>query len=90
MFLYTVSPPIDLPSKYDRDGYPVITEIQQRWRERQDYVESVKDAKQRKGLDCKLSTILASRSIQNLATSVRLYKQEGKVGYYCRLLETRC
>lgn len=87
MFLYTVPPPIDLPSKYDRDGYPLILEIRERWIERQDYVESVKKAEKRKGLDCKLSTTLASHSVQNLATSVRLYKEEGKVGYYCRLLE---
>ncbi|RJE16390.1 Phosphotransferase enzyme family, partial [Aspergillus sclerotialis] len=78
MFLYTVPPPIDLPSKYDRDGYPLILEIRERWIERQDYVESVKKAEKRKGLDCKLSTTLASHSVQNLATSVRLYKEEGK------------
>lgn len=90
MFLYTVPPPIDLPTKYDRNGYPVIPEIQERWRERQGYIEMVKEAEQRKGLDCKLSTILASHETQNLATSVRLYKEEGKVGYYCRLLEKYC
>lgn len=87
MFLYTVPPPIDLPSKYDRDGYPISPEIQQRWRERADYVDSVRKAEEYKNLDDKLSTMLSSNRIQNLATSIRLYKEEGKTGYYCKLLE---
>ncbi|KAJ5591924.1 uncharacterized protein N7459_002293 [Penicillium hispanicum] len=88
MFLYTVPPPIDLPSKYDHKGYPVIAEIQERWKERREYVECVKEAEGKKALDSKLSTILASHEAQNLATSIRLYKEDGKVGYYCRLLRT--
>lgn len=87
MFLYTVPPPIDLPSKYDRDGYPIFPEIRQRWKDRVGYIDYVKKAEERKNLDCKLSTMLSSAEIQNLATSIRLYKEEGKVGYYCRLLE---
>lgn len=88
MFLYTVPPPIDLPSKYDQDGYPVIAEVQKRWKERQEYIECVKTAEAKMALDSKLSRILASPEAQSLATSIRLYQDEGKVGYYCRLLET--
>ncbi|KAJ5471545.1 hypothetical protein N7530_008902, partial [Penicillium desertorum] len=87
-FLYTVPPPIDLPSKYDCDGYPINPVIQNRWEERQDYIQSVKKAERQRGLDCELSTVLASPKIQNLATSIRLYSEDGKVGYYCRLLDT--
>ena len=90
MFLYTVPPPIDLPTKYDRDGYPIDPEIQERWDERRNYTEIVKRAEQKKGLDCKLSTTLTSYDTQNLATSLPLYKEVGKVGYYCRLLEKYC
>jgi hypothetical protein len=86
MFLYTVPPPIDVPSKYDRTGNPVSPEIQRRWEERQNYVESVKLIEERECIDCKLSATLACRDTQNLATSVRLYADVGKVGYYCRLL----
>lgn len=88
MFLYTVPPPIDLPSKYDSTGNPVSPEIQKRWKERQGYVEMVQKAEERKGIDCILSATLACRDIQNLATSIRLYSEVGKVGYYCRLLDT--
>ncbi|KAJ5561625.1 hypothetical protein N7461_000386 [Penicillium sp. DV-2018c] len=87
-FLYTVPPPIDLPSKYDGDGYPIDPEIQNRWEERQDYVQSVERGERERGLGCELSTVLASSMIQNLATSIRLYSEDGKVGYYCRLLDT--
>ncbi|KAJ5117491.1 hypothetical protein N7448_011123 [Penicillium atrosanguineum] len=86
MFLYTVPPPIDLPSKYDPTGYPINPEIQKRWEERQNYVELVKRVEKGEDLDCKLSATLACRDTQNLATSVRLYADVGKVGYYCRLL----
>lgn len=72
MFLYTVPPPIDLPSKYDDDGRPFDSEIQGRWRARQEYVESVRKAEIWKGLDCKLSLTLSSCEIQNLATSQTL------------------
>ncbi len=87
MFLYTVPPPIDDPSKYDCTGNPVSPEIQKRWKERQNYVEMVKGAEERNCFDCKLSTTLACWKIQNLATSIRLYSEVGKVGYYCRLLD---
>lgn len=90
MFLYTVPPPIDLPTKYDQDGYPLIPEIQERWMERQNYTEIVNEAEQRKGLDYKLSTTLACHDTQNLATSLALYEEVGKVGYYCKLLERSC
>lgn len=62
-FLYTVPPLIDLPSKYDDDGYPINPEIQNGWRERQDYIRSVKEAERQRGLDCKLSTVLALSKI---------------------------
>ncbi|KAI2786177.1 hypothetical protein POX_g08559 [Penicillium oxalicum] len=88
MFLYTVPPPIDLPSNYDHNGYPVDVEVQNRWKERQEYIESVKTAETEKAFDNKLSRILASHETQNLATSIKLYEDPGKIGYYCRLLRT--
>lgn len=86
MFLYTVPPPIDLPSMDDRTGNSVSPGIQRRWEERQNYVESVKRVEERECIDCKLSGTLVCRDTRNLATSVRLYADVGKVGYYRRLL----
>lgn len=88
MFLYTVPPPIDLPSKYDHDGYPCDCGDTETLEGTGEYIEYVKEAEGRKALDSKLSTILACHGVQNLATSIRLYKEEGKVGDYCRLLQT--
>ncbi|CAI7594348.1 unnamed protein product [Penicillium pancosmium] len=87
MFLFTVPPPIDVPSKYDSAGNPISSEIQRRWEERLEYVESVKRVEEREYTDSRLSNTLACRDTQNLATSLRLYADVGKVGYYCRLLE---
>lgn len=45
------------------------------------------EAERRKGLDCELSIVLASFNSQNLATSIYLYPEVGKVGYYYRILD---
>lgn len=87
LFLYTVPPPMDLPSKYDSDGNPLDEGVRLQWEERNGYVRSVREAEGRLGCDKNLSGMLALRSSQNLATALKLYVDPGKLGFYCRVLD---
>lgn len=88
LFLYTTPPPMDSPLKYDSNGDPLDDEIRRRWEERDEYLQSVKEA-ERNGLlyDDSLSAMLASRKSQTLATALKLYVDPGKLGYYCEVLD---
>ncbi|KAF9238315.1 hypothetical protein DTO027I6_8420 [Penicillium roqueforti] len=85
LFLGVVPPPMDLPTNYDAEGNPVDEETRKLRRERNDYVQSVRDFEER-GSDNSLSTILASPYIQNIATALGLY-ENGKLGLYCKLFD---
>lgn len=87
LFLYTLPPPMDLPSNYDSDGNPVDDGTRQQWEERNEYVQSAKEAKREKPYYNNLSTMLASRTSQNLATALKLYVDPGKLGFYCKVLD---
>lgn len=88
LFLYTVPPPMDLPSNYDSEGKPVDSKSRQRWEERDEYLQSVKEAERDNSLyDDSLSAMLASRTSQNLATALKLYVDPGKIGFYRRVLD---
>lgn len=87
LFLYTLPTPMDLPSNYDSDGNPIDDETRQQWEERNEYLQSAKEAERKMAYDNNLSTMLASRTSQNLATALRLYVDPGKLGYYCKVLD---
>lgn len=87
LFLATVPPPMDAPWNYNSEGIPVNEETRMRWDERKAYVQSVKKAEEEVGSEHRLSTVLASGDLQNVATALKLYVVDGKIGYYCRVLD---
>jgi hypothetical protein len=86
LILATVPPPMDAPWNYD-EGIPIDEETRKLWDERTSYIQCVKEAEEEKDSDHNLSTVLASRDLQNIATALRLYVVDGKMGYYCRILD---
>jgi hypothetical protein len=87
LFLDALPPPLDMPANYDAEGNPVDEETRKLLKERNDYVQSVTDDEKEIGSDGNLSAILSSRYNQNIATALRLYKESGKIGHYCKVLD---
>jgi len=77
---------MDAPWNY-HGGIPINEETRKIWDERTSYIQSVKEAEEEKGCDHNLSTILASRDFQYIATALRFYMIDGKIGYYCKILD---
>ena len=87
LFLSMVPAPMGLPEQYDAAGEP-LDEDQRRCRvEQGEYIEHVREYEREIGTDSQLSQILSTRAIQNLATAVKDYTVDAKVGYYCRVLD---
>lgn len=87
LFLFTVPPPMDAPWNYDSEGVPVSEDTRKLWDERKTYVQSVSEAEEESGSDHRLSAVLASGDLQNVATALKFYVDNGKIGYYCRVLD---
>lgn len=87
LFLAAVPPPMDAPWNYDSEGTPVSEETRKLWNERKTYVQSVKEAEAGTESDHKLSAVLASGDLQSVATALSLYSADGKIGYYCKVLD---
>lgn len=77
---------MDAPWKY-HGGFPINEETREVRDERTSYIQNVKEAEEEKGCDHNLSTMLASRYFQNIATVLRFYMIDGKIGYYCKVLD---
>ncbi|MCJ1461363.1 hypothetical protein MMC28_011745 [Mycoblastus sanguinarius] len=78
---------MDAPWNYDEDGAPVDEETKILWKDREEYVESVRQVERSKGLPGVLSSVLADETAQDLATALRLYNNDGKFGFYTKILE---
>lgn len=74
----------DLPEKYDQDGQPLDEELQETWREQEEYIEMVKSAEHQDGL---LSACLSSKRSQAIAYCYGAYTCLGKLGSYDRVIE---
>lgn len=82
-FLTAMPVSFDLPQKYDQDGQPFDTELQEKWRERGQYIEMVKLAESK---DTLLSACLSSKRNQAIAYSYGAYTSVGKLGFYDRVM----
>lgn len=86
LFLQTVTPPLDAPENYTADGQHIDEDVRELWKEREQYVDSVRQAEEAMHIDNNLSDNLGNRDIQNFATALKLYSFDGKIGYYCKAL----
>ncbi len=86
-FLSSVPQPMDAPWNYHDNGDPKDEDIKQRWLERREYIDSVKQAEQACSFDNRLSTILSDRRLQDLASAIKLYLDSGKYGFYNKVLD---
>ncbi|KAK7991531.1 hypothetical protein PG988_000325 [Apiospora saccharicola] len=86
-FLETVPVPMDAPWNYDENGEPNDEETKQKWMERRNYLHMVQQFEAAESLDDRLSSMLATERVQNLAYALRVYKHPGKLGFYDKVLE---
>ncbi|KAF7596997.1 hypothetical protein BBP40_011363 [Aspergillus hancockii] len=87
LFLTSVLVPMNATWNHDERGLPKGRGVQQLWDERKESAQSVQKAEEHQKADRRLSTILASREVQNLVSAVKLYFDPGKIGFYCKALD---
>lgn len=78
---------MDAPWNYDSEGIPVDEDTRRRWDEQKTYIQNVKEAEVESASDHALPVVLASGDLQNVATAMKSYVVDGKIGYYCRVLD---
>jgi len=88
LFLSTTPAPMDAPWNYDDLGRPKDPSTAGLWEERAEYVLRVREAEVTNGLDGRWSNVLADRASQDLAGALKLYADPGKIGFYCRVLDS--
>lgn len=76
---------MDLPSNYDLDGLSLDEKTRARIADRREYLNAVLEAEDSAKLTSTLSSILGDRTIQDVATAMRLYTG-GKMGFYSNVL----
>ena len=72
LFLDVILPPMELPTNYDAEGNPVDEETRTLRKERNDYVQSLRDFKKERGSD-------------NSDFGLAIYSEY--CGFYCKLLD---
>ena len=82
----TTPRPMDAPWNYDCNGVPVEEDLRTRYAERLEYLACVKSAEEDLQVDATLSAVLADETAQDVATAMRLFTVDGKMGYYSRVL----
>ena len=78
---------MDAPWVYDENGIATDEAIRSKIDEQAEYVNLVKQAERSKGLSSLLSTTLANKANQDLAYAMKLYIEDGKFGFYTKVLD---
>ena len=78
---------MDASWNYDVDGTPKDEGTRAKIEDRRGYVDAVKEVERRKGREGTLSAVLGDQAGQDLATAMRLYVNDGKMGFYSRVLD---
>ena len=86
--MLVVPAPMSPPHFYDKDGIATDAETRSEIREQATYVNTVREVEQSKGLSSFLSATLANREIQYLAYAMKLYTEDGKLGFYTNVLDS--
>jgi len=86
--LLTVVPrAMDVPWSYDEHGVPTDLQTCARIEARQKYVRLVHEFETSLGLSHTLSNVLDDERGQAVATAMRLYTTDGKMGWYAKVLD---
>ena len=88
--LSTIPPAMDAPWNYDEEGSPRSTDLVRKFADQKDYIAAVRQEENiSDGNNHCLSEALRDSRRQQLATAMRLY-QNGKVGWYSKLIDEFC
>ena len=79
--------PMDAPWNYDEHGIATDADTRSMIDERIGYINSVQEVERSKGLSSLLSATLADRASQDLAYAMKLYTEDGKFGFYTKILD---
>lgn len=83
----SVVPAPMVPDNYDKDGLPIDSSTRTKLDEQKEYINTVQETEQIKGLSPDLSTTLANQASQYLAFAMKLYIEDGICGQYANVLD---
>lgn len=78
---------MDAPWNWDENGIPTDLETRTEIEDQAVYIDSVKQVERRNGFSALLSTTLADPANQDLACAMKLYTEDGKFGFYTKVLD---
>lgn len=78
---------MDVPYNYDENGIATDPEIRSEIEDQAGYIDLLKQVERRNGFSTLLSTTLADRANQDLAYAMKLYTEDGKFGFYIKVLD---
>lgn len=85
--LSVVPASMDAPKNYDERGIARDADTRSLIDERTGYITKVQEMERSKGLSSWLSATLADQGSQDLAYGMKLYIEDGKFGFYTKLLD---
>lgn len=83
----TIPVAMDVPWNYTSDGLPKDDDLISEYKNREEYLQAVKDAERELGIPPKLSEVLSSERIRDVASAMKYFSVDGKVGWFTRVLE---
>ena len=75
------------PDNYNEKGMPKDPRVGAILREQKDYISTVRETEQNKGLSRLLSATLADQAGQDLAYAMKIYAEDGVCGLYTNVLD---
>lgn len=85
--LLVVPAAMDAPENYDENGIATDPETRSEIEDQAGYIDLVKQEERCNGLSALLSTTLADSANQDLAYAMKLYTEDGKFGFYTKVLD---
>jgi hypothetical protein len=79
--------PMDLPSNYSPDGFPIDADLISKYKDREEYLQELVGAEIELGMPPRLSGVLSNDNIRDIAAAMKLFAVDGKMGWYSRVLD---
>lgn len=79
--------PMDLPSNYSPDGFPIDADLISKYKDREEYLQELVGAEIELGMPPRLSGVLSNGNIRDIAAAVKLFAVDGKMGWYSCVLD---
>jgi hypothetical protein len=79
--------PMDVPWDYHPDGSPKDDGLVAKYKDREDYLEAVREAESELGIPPKLSEVLGNEKVRDVAAAMKLFSVDGKPGFFSRVLD---